>query len=233
MRLVLKICGVCMAHSPVRSTLSFTIWSMEARFTVSGMGEAQQAAPCSRAVFRQARMSRGVVSGRAPSWMAMNSEASVFSACRPFHTDMWRSTPPLTTFVTLANFPDFTSPSTSSMRSSFVTTAISSTSRVSWKALMECHSTGCPASGAKSLSNPMRRLLPAATMMALTIFEDETQCSAAATAALSALPSARPADFSTASFITAPICALEVAPASAMDAATSCVSSSGESVCGR
>ena len=60
---------------------------------------------------------------------------------------------------------------TSSMPSSFVTMRISSTSLQSVKALSECQSTGWPASGAKSLSNPMRRLLPAATMMALTMRE--------------------------------------------------------------
>ena len=142
---------------------------MLARFTVSGICEAQHAAPWISASSRQARISFGVVSGRAPSWMATYSLPMLFTACRPFHTEMCRSSPPLMTLVTFCSFSSETSFSTSSMPSSFVTMRISCTSFTSLKALTECQSTGLPSSGAKSLSKPMRRLLPAATMMALTM----------------------------------------------------------------
>jgi len=49
MRPLLKTCGVCIAQRFCRSTLSVTSSSCEARFTVSGIGDAQHAEPCFRA----------------------------------------------------------------------------------------------------------------------------------------------------------------------------------------
>src|SRR5205807_942806 len=96
-----------------------------------------------------------------------------------------------------------------------------------------CAITGLPAIAMKSLSEPIRRLLPPATMMAVSMVESLHRyivtslhrqrfnvltnhgLSCFCTSWLSVLPSARPPTLACDAFMTAPICAFDVAPISA------------------
>src|SRR6266403_6266445 len=152
---------------PLRSTDSLTARSTSARFSVSLIGSANVAAP---PVVRQTSNTRvifsGVTSGRAASCTATKSDFG-FKWSSPARTESLRSAPPATICFNFVDSPAIfrNSPKLSARP----TKIISSTQLVRSNAAIVCAITGFPLTSANNLSKPIRSLLPAATMIALSM----------------------------------------------------------------
>ena len=85
-------CGVCTSQSRLRSTVRSTNSPSSLSLTVALTGTPSTAAPWSRASPMTLKISSGVTSGRAASWM-QTSAASAGHASRPLRTESWRSAP--------------------------------------------------------------------------------------------------------------------------------------------
>ena len=234
MRPLAKICGVCMAQSPERSTPGHHLPGV-ARFTVSGIGEAMPAAPTSRARAMQRAINSGVTSGRAPSWMATNSLPLLPICCKPIQTDSCRSSPPGSTRPWRTPFRD------QRLHLRNVVFLRHHDDLVNLRRVAESLD-GMPQ---HRLAGERREEFVEAHAATAAGGDDDggnhdrERRSGVKSAELGGdggterLPSARPATFCVASFITAPICALDVAPASAIAASTSAASSSALIACSR
>src|SRR6266436_2896086 len=152
---------------PLRSTDSLTARSTSARFSVSLIGSAKVAAP---PLVRQTSNTRvifsGVTNGRAASCTATKSDLEL-KWSRPARTESLRSAPPATTCFTFVGWPMIfrNSPKLSARP----TKIISSTQSVRSNAAIVCAITGFPLTSANNLSKPIRSLLPAATIIALSM----------------------------------------------------------------
>ncbi len=162
-----NVCGVCTDQRRERSTVFCTNVPPSDSLIVSVTGCAATAAPTSRAASMVAAINCSEVHGRAPSWMATISECGL-NACKPFHTESWRSLPPATNRCAFRKpYLSANSASTGCIISRTTRTISSIQAALSNR----CHVwaiTGRPASSRKSLSTfgPMRVPAPAATMMA-------------------------------------------------------------------
>src|SRR5438270_3526683 len=152
---------------PLRSTDSLTTRSTSARLSVSLIGSANVAAP---PLVRHTSNTRvifsGVTNGRAASCTATKSDLEL-KWSRPARTESLRSAPPATICFTLVG--SLTTFRNSLKLSARPTKIISSTQSVRSNAAMVCAITGFPLTSANNLSKPIRSLLPAATMIAVSM----------------------------------------------------------------
>src|SRR6266403_2403193 len=152
---------------PLRSTDSLTARSTSARFSVSLIGSANVAAP---PLVRHTSNTRvifsGVTNGRAASCTAMKSDLEL-TWSRPARTESLRSAPPATICFTFVG--SLTTFRNSPKLSARPTKIISSMQSVRSNAAIVCAITGFPLTSANNLSKPIRSLLPAATMIALSM----------------------------------------------------------------
>src|SRR5947209_1395083 len=98
---------------------------------------------------------------------------SALTRSSPARTESWRRSPPGITWRTFRKTFCLTSSSNSDTRSGRAIRMISLTDFVCSNASIVCARTGRSPSRASSLSNPIRWLLPAATMMALSMKKGE------------------------------------------------------------
>src|SRR5437867_9398462 len=152
---------------PLRSTDSLTARSTSARFSVSLIGSANVAAP---PLVRHTSNTRvifsGVTNGRAASCTATKSDLEL-KWSRPARTESLRSAPPATICFTFVG--SLTTFRSSPKLSARPTKIISSMQSVRSNAAIVCAITGFPLTSANNLSKPIRSLLPAATMIALSM----------------------------------------------------------------
>src|SRR5437764_2886050 len=98
---------------------------------------------------------------------------SALTRSSPARTESWRRSPPEITWRTFRKTFCLTSSSNSDTRSGRAIRMISFTDSVRSNASIVCARTGRSPSKASSLSNPIRWLLPAATMMTLSMRREE------------------------------------------------------------
>mmetsp|Transcript_49533 Transcript_49533/g.112443 ORF Transcript_49533/g.112443 Transcript_49533/m.112443 type:complete len:279 (-) Transcript_49533:22-858(-) len=153
-RLGLITCGVCTSQSKDLSTvLTTNSPSGVASLTVAFMGTPSTAAPCSIASLSTLKISAGVTSGRAASWMQTKG-ASAWEASSPLDTESWRSFPGSAKTSLAPLGAESARPLKSSRYSGATTSTTSLTPSNPRKSSRVCMSTGFPRSSRNCLGIP-------------------------------------------------------------------------------